>query len=84
MGLSDSQLARRMRALVLVDGVEREMEFLTNQVDWSAELIVELYKCRWELEVFFKQMKQTLELCDFIGNSANAIRWQVWMALLAH
>lgn len=84
VGLSDSQLARRIRALVMVDGVEREMVFLTNQVDWSAKLIVELYKCRWEIEVFFKQMKQTLKLCDFIGNSANAIRWQVWMALLAH
>lgn len=45
---------------------------------------VELYGCRWEIEVFFKQMKQTLKLCDFIGNSANAIRWQIWMALLGH
>ena len=84
VGLSDSQSARRIRALVVVDGQEREMEFLTNQLEWSAAMIVELYKCRWEIEVFFKQMKQTLKLCDFIGNSANAIRWQVWMALLAH
>lgn len=84
VGLSDSQMARRIRALVIVDGQEREMTFLTNQLKWSAELIVELYGCRWEIELFFKQMKQTLKLCDFIGNSANAIRWQIWMALLAH
>ena len=84
VGLSDSQMARRVRALVVVDDEEREMVFLTNQLEWSAQLIVDLYGCRWEIEVFFKQMKQTLKLCDFIGNSANAIRWQVWMALLAH
>lgn len=84
VGLSDSQMVRRIRALVVVDGEEREMVFLTNQLEWSAELIVDLYGCRWEIEVFFKQMKQTLKLCDFVGNSANAIRWQIWMALLAH
>lgn len=84
IGLSDSQQVRRVRALVMVDGAEREMTFLTNQLDWSAAMIVELYGCRWEIELFFKQLKQTLRLCDFVGNSANAIRWQVWMALLAH
>ena len=84
VGLSNSQMVRRVRAVVVVDGVEREMVFLTNHLEWSAELIVALYGCRWEIEVFFKQLKQTLKLCDFIGNSANAIRWQIWMALLAH
>lgn len=84
VGLSDSQMVRRIRALVVVDGEEREMVFLTNHLKWGAELIVELYGCRWEIELFFKQMKQTLKLCDFVGNSANAIRWQIWMALLAH
>lgn len=82
--LSNNQTARRIRALVVVDGQEREMIFLTNALTWSAALIVDLYGCRWEIEVFFKQMKQTLKLCDFIGNSANAIRWQIWMALLGH
>jgi hypothetical protein len=40
--------------------------------------------CRWEVEVFFKQIKQSLQLCDFLGNSANAVRWQVWTALLLY
>ena len=84
IGLRDGTSARRIRALVEVDGVEREMTFLTNQLEWSAATIVDLYRCRWEIEVFFKQLKQTLKLCDFVGYSANAIRWQVWMALLAH
>ena len=84
VGLSDGQPARLVRAIVEVDGKDQEMVFLTNRLDWSAETIVELYRCRWQIEVFFKQLKQTLKLCDFVGNSANAIRWQVWMALLAH
>ena len=50
----------------------------------ARDTVAELYRCRWEIEVFFKQLKQTLQLGDFPGQSANAVRWQVWMALLAH
>lgn len=75
---------RRVRAMVVVDGVEREMEFLTNNMEWSPQSVADLYKSRWEIEVFFKQIKQTLKLSDFLGNSANAVRWQVWTALLVY
>lgn len=75
---------RRIVALVEVDGREVEMVFLSNNLEWSAESIVELYRCRWEIEVFFKQIKQTLQLADFLGTSANAVRWQVWTALLTY
>jgi IS4 transposase len=75
---------RRIVALVEVDGEERPMEFLTNNLEWSAESIVELYRCRWQIEVFFKQIKQTLQLADFLGTTANAVRWQVWTALLVY
>ena len=75
---------RRIVALVEVDGREVEMVFLSNNLEWSAESIVELYRCRWEIEVFFKQIKQTLQLADFLGTSANAVRWQIWTALLAY
>jgi hypothetical protein len=78
------ELLRRVVALVEVDGKEVEMVFLTNNLDWSAESIVELYRCRWQIEVFFKQIKQTLQLADFLGTSANAVRWQVWTALLVY
>jgi IS4 transposase len=60
------------------------MVFLSNNLEWSAESIVELYRCRWEIEVFLKQIKQTLQLADFLGTSANAVRWQVWTALLTY
>ena len=75
---------RRIVALVEVDGREVEMVFLSNNLEWSAESIVELYRCRWAIEVFFKQIKQTLQLADFLGTSANAVRWQVWTALLTY
>jgi IS4 transposase len=77
-------LMRRVVAWVEVDGQERLMTFLSNQLTWSAESIANLYRCRWRIEVFFKQIKQTLQLADFLGTSANAVRWQVWTALLVY
>jgi hypothetical protein len=75
---------RRVTARVQVDGVEREMTFLTNQLDWAASSVADLYRCRWQIEVFFKQIKQTLQLADFLGHNENAVRWQVWTALLLY
>ena len=77
-------MLRRVVALVEVDGKETVMEFLTNNLEWSAQSIVQLYRCRWQIEVFFKQIKQTLQLADFLGTSANAVRWQIWTALLVY
>lgn len=78
------ELMRRIVALVELDGREVEMVFLSNNLEWSAQSIVDLYRCRWQIEVFFKQIKQTLQLADFLGTSANAVRWQVWTALLTY
>jgi len=75
---------RRVIALVEVDGQLREMTFLTNHVAWRAQTICDLYRCRWSIEVFFKELKQTLQLADFLGHNANAVRWQVWTALLVY
>ena len=75
---------RRVTARVALDGTEQSMTFMTNNQDWSATSVAELYRCRWQIEAFFKQIKQTLQLTDFLGHSANAVRWQVWMALLVY
>lgn len=77
-------LLRRVVARVEIDGQERELEFLTNHLLWSAWTIAELYRCRWQIEVFFKEIKQTLQLSDFLGHSENAVRWQFWVGLLVH
>ncbi len=75
---------RRVTAMVEINGTDVEMVFMTNNLEWSAWTIAELYRCRWDIEVFFKEIKQTLQLSDFLGCSANAVRWQIWMGLLVH
>ena len=75
---------RRVTAHVLVDGKWRDMVFLTNNFAWSATTVAELYKARWEVELLFKELKQTLQLQDFYGENENAVRWQIWAALLTH
>jgi hypothetical protein len=78
------EVMRRVLAIVEIDGEEREMEFLTNNPKWAPSSIADLYKSRWEIEVFFKEIKQTLQLCDFLGHNKNAVLWQVWTALLLY
>lgn len=75
---------RSVRALVEVDGRDREMTFITNNMDWAAQTIAELYRARWSVEIFFKELKQTLQLADFIGTNENAVKWQIWVGLLVH
>ena len=75
---------RRVRAEVQLDGQTRILVFLTNNLTWSAGSVADLYRCRWQIEVFFKQIKQTLQLADFLGHNANAVRWQLWTALLVY
>lgn len=78
------QTFRRVRAIVEVNGEKREMTFLTNNTKWAASTICELYRARWGIEVFFKELKQTLQLADFIGTNENAVKWQIWTGLLTH
>ena len=77
-------LLRRVVALVEIDGKEQEMVFLTNNLKWSPASVADLYRNRWSIEAFFKQIKQTLQLANFMGHSANAVRWQMWTALLVY
>ena len=79
-----SKTLRLVTAEVEINGVSKILTFITNNVTWAPSSICDLYQCRWGVEVFFKQIKQTLQLSDFIGHSRNAILWQVWTALLAY
>ena len=75
---------RLVEALVEVDNKPRVMVFITNNMQWAPSSICDLYKSRWGIEVFFKEIKQTLQLADFMGYSENAVRWQIWTALLVY
>lgn len=74
----------RITALVEIDGREQEMIFLTNNMKWSPASVADIYRCCWSIEALFKQIKQTLQLSDFLGHSASAVRWQIWTALLVY
>ncbi len=75
---------RRIEAEVEIDGKTVVMVFITNNMEWAASSVCDLYKSRWGIEAFFKQIKQTLKVCDFLGHSKQAIRWQLWAALLLY
>jgi len=57
--------------------------FLTNNFDLGASTIAAIYKDRWEIEIFFKHLKQNLKIKTFIGTSPNAVKIQIWTALIA-
>jgi hypothetical protein len=75
---------RLVETIVEVDGKPRQMVFLTNNMEWAPSSICDLYKSRWGIEVFFKEIKQTLQIADFVGYNENAVRWQIWIALLVY
>lgn len=75
---------RLIEAIVEIDGKPKRMTFITDNFTWAASSICDLYKARWAIEVFFKEIKQTLQLSDFIGYNENAVRWQIWTALLTY
>ncbi len=62
----------------------KRLVFLTNNFDLSAKMIANLYKARWRVEIFFKIMKQNLRVKKFLGTSENAVKSQIWVALIAY
>ena len=75
---------RLVTAEVEIKGKMMQMTFITNNLEWSAFTICQLYQYRWGVEVFFKEIKQTFQLADFLGYNENAVRWQIWTALLTY
>ena len=59
----------------------RRLIFLTNNFDLPALTIARLYRCRWQVELFFRWIKQHLRIKAFLGNSENAVKTQVWIAI---
>ena len=61
---------------------EQTIEIITNQMTWTANTISELYKSRWQIEIFFREIKQNLHIKSFIGTTQNAVMIQIWTALI--
>ena len=71
------------RIVVWDDEQQREIVLLTNRFDLSAGTIAKVYRFRWQIELFFKALKQNLKIKTFVGTSENAVKTQVWTALIA-
>jgi hypothetical protein len=72
-----------LRRVVVWDEVnEREIVLLTNHLEFGATTIADIYKSRWQIELFFKALKQNLKVKTFVGISENALRIQIWTALI--
>ena len=62
---------------------QRILVFLTNNLKLAAATVAEIYKNRWQIELFFKALKQSCKIKTFVGTSANALKTQIWTALIA-
>ena len=71
-----------LRRITYVDAdTKRRFTFLTNNMTLPALTIARLYKCRWQVELFFKWIKQHLRIKAFFGTSENAVKTQIWIAV---
>lgn len=74
---------KKLRRVVVYDPInDQTIELITNQFSWTANTISELYKARWQIEIFFKEIKQLLKIKSFLGTSTNAVLIQIWTALI--
>lgn len=74
----------RLRRVVAIHEESGEvLEFVTNHYSLAASSIAAIYRDRWQIELFFKAIKQNLKIKTFVGTSSNAVRTQIWTALIA-
>lgn len=72
------------RIAIYKEDENKTIVVISNNLEWSASTIAELYKRRWKIEIFFKAMKQNLQIKTFIGTSENACKSQIYIALIAY
>ena len=72
---------RLRRIAIWNEEYEFTLQLLTNNMQLAASTVAELYKSRWQIEIFFRNLKQLLRIKSFIGTSRNAVETQIWTAL---
>lgn len=81
---SASKYPKKLRLVRYLDSkTGKTYEFLTNDFQLNAQTIADIYKERWHIEVFFKQIKQNLHIKSFVGTSENAVQIQIWTAMIS-
>jgi len=82
---SKRKYPKRLRLIRYYDKeTDKSFSFFTNEFKLKAKTIADIYKARWEIELFFKTIKQNLKVKRFIGNSSNAVMTQIWIAMIAY
>lgn len=71
------------RVQIYDEKTKEKITFITNNFKFSASTVAAIYKDRWQIEIFFKTLKQRLRVKTFVGTSANALKIQIWTALIA-
>lgn len=80
---SKKKYPKRLRRVAIWDDENQQtIELITNQTSWTANTISELYKSRWQIEIFFREIKGLLHIKSFIGTTKNAVLIQIWTALI--
>lgn len=80
---SKEKYTKKLRRVAVWDDENKQViELITNHLTWTANTIGELYKSRWNVEIFFRDIKQLLHIKSFIGTSQNAVMIQIWTALI--
>jgi hypothetical protein len=80
---STGKYPKKLRRVTIWDDKNQQViELITNQFKWTANTIGELYKSRWQIEIFFREIKQLLHIKSFIGTSENAVMIQIWTAMI--
>jgi len=80
---SKAKYPKKLRRVCIWDETNQQViELITNQFNWSPDTIGQLYKSRWQVEIFFREVKQLLHIKSFIGTSENAVMIQIWTALI--
>ena len=83
--IAQSHCALALRRIEYADPqTGKVLIFLTNQLEWQAITIADMYRWRWQIESFFRWLKQTLKLRRFWSHCENGVQWQIWAALILY
>ena len=82
---SNKKYPHPLRLIQYYDDIQdKELTFLTNDFENDAQTITDIYKARWEIEIFFRTIKQNLKIKRFFGTNSNAVFTQIWIAMIAY
>jgi len=80
---AETKYPTKLRLVTYYDAIHGKLyKFITNILHLSAKTIADIYKARWEIEIFFKWLKQNLKIKTFLGTSKNAVLTQIWVAMI--